>query len=382
MWRWVQMVTLLITVVVGNGGCSTTDSMQEPPVLLDNSLDKGDFYAHKLVQALNQQDELLLLSAFTPAHPLAQVDSGFSDDPAWQKMASGWMQDIINHGLNGQWQLRHVEPLASGANRYQLRLIHSDFSVEYFYFDGQFDQRGLRLEDMGNRLYRFSQVRMMQQLYLRIALDDSELADAFGDFFDSLSQLSSGNDPAQAVLAHYGSAPVVLQQDRLLKEMLLRSLMSQSDRWMDNLNAPLQQALLADDYPLMMAVICLQQEQQQCHQAYQQLPPDLRGDVALATEIGIRQLHRADYQQAQRYADVALASEVDYFPAYWLGLQLGIVSGDHHAALASLDSLVRRFDVDVNRDIATQLYPELGKQFLQSASFRRWAERYSEVESN
>ncbi|WP_298442163.1 hypothetical protein [uncultured Ferrimonas sp.] len=296
-------------------------------------------------------------------------------------MASEWVDEIVAHGRDGDWQLRRIDNF-NGKLRLQYRLVHPDFSVEYFYFDGEMDERGVRLEDMGNRLYHYSQVTLMSQLYHRIAVEHSPNHQAFGDFFEYLAPFNHGLIDADAIFSAYLQAPIAIQQDRLIRELLLRALMSQGDDWMSTISLAVRQRLLADDYPLLSAVICMQQALQDCREAYQQLPEDLHGDVAMVTEIGIRLLQGDSPALAASYAQQLASSQVDYFPAYWLQLQLGIVNQDHRAAVVSLENLVQRFDVQIDKEMVTQLYPELGQQFLQSRPFKRWAQRYAEAELN
>ncbi|GAA5187430.1 hypothetical protein GCM10025772_05040 [Ferrimonas gelatinilytica] len=260
----------------------------------------------------------------------------------------------------------------------EYRLVHEDYSVEYFYFDLVTQAGGLKIDDMGNRLFVLSQVGLMEALYRRLILPPNMEDLVFAEFFTQLGPFNRGEISLETLLSDYLALSESLQRDGLTRDLLLRALMAQGGNW-SSLMPPLSASrLVGTDYPLLDATLCLQQLAKDCDREFQRLPEDLKQDIALQAEMGIRALQRHDISRARRFAALALVNDTDYFPAYWLQMQLGIVSGDHQIAVDGLDSLVQRFDVPIDKQMLLQLYPEQGQAFLQSAQFRRWAEQFPE----
>ncbi|GAA4899212.1 hypothetical protein [Ferrimonas pelagia] len=362
--RWLSALMLLC-------GCAGGSSAPAPPELPVHPS------ALRFTQALNQADLTYLQSIFQPAHPLAEVDPAFAVDPGWQVLADEWLADLLMHAQDGDWQLR--KPLAvseDGSFRLQYRLVHADFSVEYFYFDARFTASSVRLEDMGNRLFQLSQVGLMEELYHRMMLGHTRSSADFSSFFSQIGPLNRGEIGPEPLLESYTDMPDWLQQNVLPRDLMLRSLMAYGQSWYAELSPGTKQRLLGSDYPLLETTLCLQLPDRNCGAHFSRLPLALRQDVALQAEMGIRALQRGDTTEARGFAQMALISGIDYFPAYWLQMQLGILLGDYTGALAGLDSMVQHFDVPISKSMLTQMYPDQGQQFLRSADFRRWAEQF------
>ncbi len=335
--------------------------------------------AVRLTEALNDGDIAYLQSAFQPPHPLAELGPSFANEANWHALRSEWMADLLLHSQYGQWDLRQANAQNDKAGqRVEYRLVHEDYSVEYFYFDVQWSGDGLRIDDMGNRLFVLSQVDLMDALYRRLITPPNEDDIKFAEFFTQLGPFNRGEIRLEQLFARYLALSEPMQGDLLVRDLLLRALMAQGVNWETQVPPDSAARLLGSDYPLLDATLCLQELAKDCDKEFEQLPPDLKQDIALQAEMGIRALQRQDLPRARRFASLALVNDSDYFPAYWLQMQLGIVSGDHKVALAGLDRLVQHFDVQIDRQMLLQLYPEQGQAFLQSAQFRRWAEQFPE----
>ncbi|MFI3246374.1 MAG: hypothetical protein R3Y10_07785 [Ferrimonas sp.] len=329
-----------------------------------------------LTVALNQQDLPLLTAAFQPQHPLLLLDSSFITDDYWPIVSREWIVDLIQHGADGDWQLRSIQSLKD-RNRLQYRLVHKDYSVEYFYFDIAKTESGVKILDLGNRLYHYSQVKVMGELYRRLIMQDFLEQENFLILFDYISDFNNGRINHETMLHAYNLMPILIQQDRLVRELLLRAMMGYQAPAQSSL---LGTKLLGNDYALLGSVICMQQDLSSCTHIFHQLPEELQKDIALVTEMGIRQLNNDNPLAAQRYAQYLNHVKVDYFPAYWFQLQLDIANQDHYGAVICLENLMQRFDVEIDKEMVLQLYPERGKRFFQSDPFKRWAQRYQAEE--
>ncbi|WP_143165486.1 tetratricopeptide repeat protein [Ferrimonas marina] len=331
-----------------------------------------------LTRALNLDDEATLLTLFQPTHPLADIEPLLQDDPAWQELTHEWVADLVLHGQEGEWHYRGAHALGQQeAVRLEYRLVHEDFSVEYFYFDTE-PGTPLVITDMGNRLFQLSQVALMAQLYQRMLIKHTVGDEEFAHFFSLLAPYNRGELTSDEMVSVYAQLSAEMQDNVLVRDLLLRALMSEGAYWYWRMPETLRETLLQSDYALLEATFCLQQDEERCDGRYAQLDPDLQQDVALQTEMGIRALERNEVARAEQFSRSALTAEPSFFPTYWLQMQLGIVNGDHSQALAGLDKLVQEFDVPINKQMLTQLYPNQGQAFLKSAQFRQWAEQFPE----
>ncbi|MBY5991434.1 hypothetical protein [Ferrimonas balearica] len=371
--RWLPGVFLLV-------GCS---SSVEAPVAPSKSswnqpnieyrFNQPDDAILRLSATLNASDAQGLKTQLQPPHPLAQWEPQLQDDPAWRELVEQWVDELMLHAGAGQWQLRSVDPRASGW-RAEYRLVHENFAVEFFYFDIGEGPAGPRIEDMGNHLFQMSQVELMDHLYHQLMAEYGEEDQPFKTFFAQLQPYGEGRLAKSVFVKHYRALPQELQNKSLTRELMLRALSGNEDEWFLQLPDGVVHRLYGDDYRLMQTNYCLADIGADCRSVFQRLPSTLRSDAALQTEMGIRALQRGDLGQARVYADRAMADSQDYLPTFWLSLQVALGQEDHSGAVASLDTLTRNFDLPLEKDVLFEIYPEEGERFLTSPAFYQWAQ--------
>ncbi|MBY6185331.1 hypothetical protein KUV89_01565 [Marinobacter hydrocarbonoclasticus] len=354
-------------------GCSS--SVPQPP---DVSLaplpapENHQYLVERLSAALNLGDQGDLRGMIQPPHPLAQWEPELRDDPAWQTLVDQWVEELVLHAGAGEWQLREVTPLGMGW-RAEYRLVHENFAVEYFYFDIGDGPLGSTVEDMGNHLFQMSQVQLMDHLYHQLMTEYGEPEQPFAEFFAFLQPYGDGSVDKSLFVKAYDSLPTALQRKSLTRELVLRTLTGNESEWYVGLPGTLVHKLYGDEYRLMQTNSCLSDLEADCRGIFQRLPPEIKNDVAMQTEMGIRALQRGELDAARIHSQAALSDSEAYLPAYWLSLQVALGDDDHQGAIASLDRLSRQFDMPLDKKILFEVYPAAGERLLASADFYQWA---------